>query len=96
MARVWTHGVRTVGAGREGDFVSARQALVPVGLRLGAADPALVRDRERPTEFRSFGAWPNLEAVRRFRKEIRPHLSERDELIQRFETFTLDEVHPGG
>ena len=82
MARVWTHGVWTVAAGREDDFV--------------AAEPALVRDRERPSEFRSFGAWPDLEAVGHFREEIRPHLSEMDELIERFETFTLDEVYPGG
>ena len=96
MARVWTHGVWTVAAGRDDDFVAAWRALVPVGLRLGAADPACVRDRERPSEFRSFGAWPDLEAVRRFREEIRPHVSEMDELIERFETFTLDEVYPGG
>ena len=31
-----------------------------------------------------------------WRALIRPHLSEMDELIERFETFTLDEVYPGG
>jgi hypothetical protein len=96
MARGWTHGVWTVAAGRDDDFVAAWRALVPRGVRLGAAEPALVRYRGWPSEFRSFGAWPNLEAVRRFREEIPPRLSEMDELIERFETSTLDEVYPGG
>jgi hypothetical protein len=96
MPRVWTHGVWSIAPGRDEDFITAWRALVPVGVRLGSAEPALVRDRERPSEFRSFGAWPDLGVIKQFRDEIRPHLAEMDELIERFDTFTLDEVYPGG
>jgi hypothetical protein len=95
MTRVWTHGVWTVREGREQEFVAAWRALVPVGTRLGSGDPILLRDRDRPNVFRSFGSWPDVETAGRFREEIRPLLGGMDELLDRFDTFTLDEVHPG-
>ena len=94
MARIWTHGVWTVVPGREDDFVTAWKELVPIGRALGSGDPHLLRDRDRPNVFRSFGPWPDLQAVERFRDEIRPRVSALGELLEGFETFTLDEVYP--
>ena len=96
MANVWTHGVWTVKAGREQNFVSAWRALVPLGIELGSGNPTLLRDRDRPNVFRSFGPWPEIEAVDRFRAELRPRMAELDDILETFETFTLDEVYPGG
>jgi hypothetical protein len=96
MPRVWTAGVWTVKRGCEDAFVDAWRALLPLGTGLGGDDPVLLRDRERPNVFHSFGAWPSLETVARFRGAIRPHVGEMDPLLDGFETFTLDEVHPGG
>ncbi|HYY34521.1 MAG TPA: hypothetical protein VE693_13215 [Gaiellaceae bacterium] len=96
MARIWTHGVWTVKPGRESDFIAAWREIVPLGTRLGSGDPKLLRERERPNVFRSFGPWPDVEAIGRFRAELEPHIAEMDSLLESFETFTLDEVYPGG
>jgi len=79
-------------ARREDEFVDAWSSLKPLGYRLGAGTPVLLRDRERPSVFRSFGPWPDLESIERFRAELRPRLSRLQELLQSFEAFTLDEV----
>jgi hypothetical protein len=95
MARIWTHGVWTVKPGHEDEFVAAWRELVPLGAGLGSADPILLRDRERRNVFRSFGPWPDLDAIARFRAEIGPRVGAMDHLLESFETFTLDEVYPG-
>jgi hypothetical protein len=95
MPRIWTHGVWTVEAGREDEFVAAWRALVPIGTEIGTGTPFLLRDRERPNVFRSFGPWADLEEIDRFRTAIRPHLGVMDDLLESFETFTLDEIYPG-
>ena len=95
MGRVWTHGIWTVKPGREDEFVAAWRDLVPAGFRLGAGDPTLLRDRDQPHRFRSFGPWPDLGAVNRFRDEIGPRIGAMNELLEGFEPFTLDEVYPG-
>jgi hypothetical protein len=95
MAAVWTHGVWTVRPGREDDFVAAWTDLVPIGVELGSGEPRLLRDRDRPNLFRSFGPWPDLETIERFRTEIGPHVGAMSDMLENFETFTLDEVFPG-
>ena len=94
MTRIWTHGVWTVKAGREDEFVSTWRELVPIGAEIGSGTPVLLRDREQPNVFRSFGPWTNLDEIDRFRAAIRPHLGAMDDLLEDFETFTLDEVYP--
>jgi hypothetical protein len=96
MAEIWTHGVWTVKPGREDEFVRAWRELVPVGTAAGAGAPTLLCDRDRPNVFRSFGPWPDLDAIQRFRSEIRPRLGEMNDLLEGVELFTLDEVYPGG
>jgi hypothetical protein len=95
MANVWTHGIWTVKDGREDEFVAAWRELVPLGLGLGAGDPNLLRDRERTNVFLSFGSWPDPDTVERFRAELHPRIGEMNDLLESFETFTLDEVYPG-
>ena len=96
MARVWTHGVWTVSPGREDEFVTEWRNLLGVGLELGAGEPKLLRDREHGNVFRSFGSWPDIDAVDRFRAEVGPQIGAMDELLDGMEIFTLDEVYPGG
>jgi hypothetical protein len=95
MAPIWTHGVWTVKAGREDEFVSTWRELVPIGAEIGSGTPVLLRDREQPSVFRSFGPWADLDEIDRFRAAIRPHLGAMDDLLEGFEAFTLDEIYPG-
>jgi hypothetical protein len=94
MARVWTHGVWTVRTGREDEFVAAWRELVPIGAGIGAAEPVLLRDRDRSNVFRSFGPWADMEQIDRFRAAIRSHIGAMEDLFDSVETFTLDEVSP--
>jgi hypothetical protein len=94
MPRIWTHGVWTVKPGREEDFVAGWRELVPIGDRLGGTG-TLLRDRERPNVYRSFGPWPDLETIEQFRAEIGPRIGAMSDALESFETFTLDEVYPG-
>jgi heme-degrading monooxygenase HmoA len=91
---IWTHGVWSVKPGRADDFVAAWQAMArdavaefrPIG------SPHLLRDRERPNVFRSFGPWSDPESVQRFRASIAPRLIEMQELTESIEFSVLDEV----
>ena len=96
MANVWTHGTWTVKPGNEDAFVAEWLALV----RLTATDyptpepPTLLRDRDRPNVFESFGPWPDADAVERFRGSaaFRETQEKMRELLESFEPQTLDEV----
>ena len=94
MARIWTHGIWTVKAGHEADFVAAWRELVPLWSSYGSDDP-------RPSGSRAeervpgFGSGRSLEDIERFRGTIAPRVSAMDDLLVRFETFTLDEAYPG-
>jgi hypothetical protein len=65
---------------------------VPIGAEIGAGTPVLLR--EQSNVFRSFGPWADMDETERFRVVIRPHVGAMNEQLERFETFTLDEVHP--
>jgi heme-degrading monooxygenase HmoA len=96
MPRIWTHGVWTVKAGREDDFVSAwREMALGAMEELQAREkPYLFRDREHPNVFRSFGYWESPEEVAAFRGFIRPHLERIRELTDGIEMLSLDEMYP--
>ena len=100
MARVWTHGVWTVKAGREDEFVEAWREMAGRGLAElnTAAPPTLLRDRDQPHVFVSFGPWPSIEEVDRFRasEPFRATFARLGDSLERFETRTLDEVGLGG
>jgi len=101
MAGVWTHGTWTVKPGHEEEFVAAWKGLVDrvtADLELPGSSSTLLRDRERPNVFVSFGSWPDVDAVERFRASatFREGVGAMEELLERFEPLTLDEVHPHG
>jgi quinol monooxygenase YgiN len=100
MADVWTHGTWTVRPGREDDFVRswremARRATTELEV---AARPTLLRDRERPNVFVSFGPWPSIDDVQRFRSSptFRESVAGMEDLLESFEARTLDEMGPDG
>jgi hypothetical protein len=95
MPTIWTHGIWTVKPGREDEFVAGWRELVPIGAGLGGGDPTLLRDWEHRNVFRSFGPWPDLESIERFREEIGPRVGNLNNLLESFELFTLGEVYPG-
>lgn len=68
---------------------------MPIGAELGAGTPVLLRDREQLHVFRSFGPWADMDEIARFRAAIRSHVGAMNEQLERFETFTLDEIYPG-
>jgi quinol monooxygenase YgiN len=99
MANVWTHGVWTVVPGHEDRFVELWRAMAERGLtELDVVEPpTLLRDRERPNEFVSFGPWPSIAEVDRFRASdtFRCAQAEMDSVLEDFVTRTLDEVQHG-
>jgi quinol monooxygenase YgiN len=101
MADVWTHGTWTVKPGHEDEFVAAWKKMV----ERATADPeiplssaTLLRDRERPNVFITFGPWPDVEAVERVRASaaFREGVGGMQEILESFEPQTLDEVYHGG
>ncbi len=95
MAKVWTHGVWITKPGQEDAFVHAWSRLArdaTAGLR--GDPPTLLRDREKPNVFRTFGAWPDIEAIEEFRGSdlFRGAVAELGPLIESFEALTLDEI----
>jgi quinol monooxygenase YgiN len=99
MAAVWTHGTWTVKPGREDEFVASWRRLAEDGTtELDVPEPpTLLRDRERPNVFVSFGPWPDDAAVERFRSSaaFREGVAAMEDLLERFEPRTLDEVWRG-
>jgi quinol monooxygenase YgiN len=92
---VWTHGLWTVKPGREDEFVAAWRAMArEVTAELGTGRPTLLRDRERPNLFMSFGPWEDDAAVERFRASaaFRHAREGMGDLLDGFEPRTLDEV----
>jgi hypothetical protein len=66
MPEVWTHSRWTVVSGKEDDFVRAwRDMATWTRSQFPTATGTLLRDRDQPNVFFSFGSWPNLETVAR-------------------------------
>ena len=92
---VWTHGRWTVKPGREEDFLAALGALAAdVRAEMDAPTPTLLRDRDQPNRFLTFGRWESMEAIERFREVAFPRIAEMQDLLEGVEIFTLDEVGP--
>jgi quinol monooxygenase YgiN len=93
MARVWTHGTWTVEPGRAQVFVAALGEMARAAeSEVGAPLPTLLRDRERPNVFLTFGPWESDADIERFREFLFPRLGPVRELLESFEPLTLDEV----
>ena len=72
----------------------ARRGLAELNV---VSPPTLLRDRDRPNVFISFGPWPSIDEVDRFRSSaaFRESVGRMRELLESFETQTLDEVSTG-
>jgi heme-degrading monooxygenase HmoA len=99
MANVWTFGRWTVKPGKEAEFVDAWSALAREGsAELGPPEPpTLLRDREQPNVFVSFGPWASDADVARFRSSsaFRTAQERMRDLLASFEPMTFDEVTRG-
>lgn len=96
MTSVWTHGRWTVKPGREDEFVRAwsdlaRAAVAEFGV---SSPPTLLRDRDHPNVFLGFGAWPDLQTLRRFHDSelVAERALALDDLMTFGEASLLDEV----
>jgi quinol monooxygenase YgiN len=95
MTGVWTHGTWTVKAGQEEAFVEAWSKLARASLgRFGTAPPTILRDRDRPNVFVTFGPFASIEDVDDFRASdlFREGVGTIRPLLESFEAATLDEV----
>jgi quinol monooxygenase YgiN len=92
---VWTHGIWIAKPGQEEAFVDAWTNLARASAgRFGAVPPTLLRDRERPNVFVTFGPFASLEAIDEFRSSdvFRDAVGVIRPLLESFEPRTLDEV----
>ena len=95
MANVWTHGTWIVKLGSEVAFVEAWTRLARSSSeRPEIGRPFLLRDRERPNVFKSFGSFRSIEDIEAFRSSdvFREAVAETQPLLESFEPMTLDEV----
>jgi heme-degrading monooxygenase HmoA len=95
MGTPFTHTTWQVKAGREDEFVERWLEWVKWSHRQGLrAQARLLRDVENPSTFVSFGPWETVAAVRTWRGEPEYHqrVARLQELVERFEPRTLEEV----
>jgi heme-degrading monooxygenase HmoA len=92
---VYTLGVWFVKKGREEEFIRAWDELAQWTVESGyESHGTLVRDRDAPYRFISFGPWPSVEAAGAWRDSdgFRERFARIEELVDRFEPQTLDVV----
>jgi hypothetical protein len=96
MEAFFTHGRWHVKSGAEDQFVAEWKRLADWAKGELPAAPwaVLLRDREDPSQFFSFGPFVNLEAIADFRgrPEFAEALGRMRPLLDSVETFTLDRV----
>ena len=92
---VYTLGLWTVQDGRQDDFV---RAWLDMGTRTRAEFPeatgTLLRDRQRPELFISFGPWESEAAVVAWRESdaFRQGIASISEVLQNFEPHTMEHI----
>jgi quinol monooxygenase YgiN len=92
---VWTHGTWTVKPGQEAAFVTAWSNLARGSLgTFGSAPPTILRDRDQPNVFVTFGPFASIDDVDVFRTSelFRQGVETIRPLLDSFEPATLDEV----
>jgi heme-degrading monooxygenase HmoA len=91
--RVYTLGIWTVKTGREGDFVDAWQDLADRTKSDFPEETAtLLRDRDQPNRFISFGPWESLEQIERWRSSdtFKQGVSTLRAMLDDFVAHTMD------
>jgi heme-degrading monooxygenase HmoA len=96
MAEIYTSGSWVVKEGREQEFIDAWRDLAEwtKGEIGGAGNPRLLRDRDNPRRFLSFGPWDDVEAVEAWRASegFQLRIGTVRELLEDFEVRILDPV----
>jgi quinol monooxygenase YgiN len=90
---VWTHGIWIVKPGREDEFVLAWTEMAEwTRSRMPEAHGTLLRDREEPNRFHSFGPWSSEDVVRRWRSDpgFQTRVAAIENLLERFEPRLMD------
>jgi heme-degrading monooxygenase HmoA len=98
---VYTMGIWQVKPGSEEDFVAAWQEMADWTMReveAAQAGGTLLRDREQPNRFVSFGPWPDEQAIASWRGSsgFKERISRIRNLLQDFSPATLDPVATQG
>jgi heme-degrading monooxygenase HmoA len=91
--RVFTLGIWTVKNGREGDFVDAWRALADRTKSDFPEETAtLLRDRDEPNRFISFGPWESLEQIEQWRSSdtFKQGVGALRAMLDHFEAHTMD------
>jgi heme-degrading monooxygenase HmoA len=93
---IYTSGDWMVKPGREEEFIEAWHDLAEwTATEIAPGAPAmLLRDRDEPARFRSFGPWDSDEQVAAWRQSegFLARIGRIRELLDRFEAHTLDVV----
>lgn len=92
---VYTLGIWTIREGREAEFVDRWEEMARMTKQgFPAAAGTLLRDRERPSRFISFGPWSSVDQVEEWRQSaaFRNGVAGIRETLDRFEPSTLDLV----
>lgn len=96
---VYTAGIWTVKLGREDDFVALWRELADWSARaFPDARGTLLRDRERPNRFLSFGPWESVEQIEAWRSapEWQEIVGRLQEVLESFEPGTYDVAASAG
>jgi heme-degrading monooxygenase HmoA len=100
MAQLFTSGDWLVKEGKEGDFVKAWRELAEwtAGNVSGAGWATLLRDRDDPRRFLSFGPWQSLESIEAWRSSegFQERVGLMRELLEDLHPRTLDVVAEAG
>jgi quinol monooxygenase YgiN len=97
MTGVWTQGTYTVKPGLEAEFVRAWRELADAAVDgFGVSPPTILRDREEPNVFVTFGSWDSDETIERFRSSpaVRARAAALDRLLARADARTLEVLLP--
>jgi quinol monooxygenase YgiN len=95
MTPVWAHGMYRVKPGCASEFMRVWRTLARYGVAEFAADkPTILRDRDDPNLFVTFGAWDSLHTLRQFRASpfVAEHALALDDLLETGEARILDEA----
>jgi quinol monooxygenase YgiN len=93
MTDIYTAGIWMVKPGREEEFIRLWQRLGERTLDdFPAASGTLLRDRERPHRFVSFGPWESIEQVEHWRSSpaFQDSVRELRDVLDSFEPGTFD------
>ena len=99
MGQVYTHGTWHAKPCREDEFVAAWRELADWTLTVFPdARGTLLRDRDDPTRFASFGPWDGVETVARWRAhpEFQRRVERMQELLETFKPQLMEEVAAAG